>query len=65
MKRRNWMKAIDQIQRLIGDAMAHNHDRNPNKAAETRGFLEDAHNTCIAIRSGMPIPKPRDRKTFV
>ena len=45
---------IGRLQRIIGTAMMVNGDRNPNREAETRKFLERGHELCQDTRNEFP-----------
>lgn len=52
---------IARIQCLIGRGMAVNHDRNPHRAAQTRGYLQRGHELCQEVVNAFP-PDVRKRK---
>lgn len=42
---------VARLQNLIGTIMSVNHDRNPNREAEVRRYLEKAHDICQEVRN--------------
>jgi len=55
--RRDLLVIIGRLQGLVGEATANNHDRNPNRYAETMGALEDAFDLCVEALSKDPPQK--------
>ncbi len=52
--RRDLLIVIGRLQDLIGRANSLNNDRNPNKQASVDGFLNEAHQLCVEVRSYEP-----------
>lgn len=53
--RKDLMKVITELQKLIGTAMSrHGNDRDPNGFEKGQIALEQAHNLCIEARSFDP-----------
>ena len=56
--RRDMLLVIGRLQDLIGNALAANNDRNPNRLEDTTDALNEAHELCIAARTHDP-PLPQ------
>ena len=52
--RRDLLRGITQLQQIIGEAMAQDNDRNPNRKHNVDAALEAAHELCIKLRAGDP-----------
>lgn len=52
--RRDLLVVVGRLQDLVGQAIAHDNDRNPNRQAQVRGTLEQALDLCIATLSKDP-----------
>ena len=61
--RTDLVAAITSLQGLIGLAQAATNDRNPNRAAEVRDYLEQAHALCVEARTHDP-PTAGKRSRF-
>lgn len=49
--RSDLIAVITSLQSLVGAAKSAMHDRNPNREAEVKGYLDQAHALCVEARS--------------
>lgn len=61
--RTDLLGVISSLQHHMGLAMAANNDRNPNRFAETQGYLEQGSKLCIEARMYDP-PGAGERSTW-
>ena len=64
--RRPYLTALGRLQDLIGKAdMWFGNDRDPHGFAKGRSALKEAFAICVNMRSGLPLPMPRDHEKVV
>lgn len=61
--RTDLLAAIASLQGLVGKAQSASNDRNPNRAAQVRDYLNRAHDLCLEARADDP-PTAGSKSSF-